>query len=175
MFRLCSFPLRLASILSIGALALPLGAHAAPPASLLTQPLALEAAAEALRSCERAGYRVSVAVVDTAGHPRAQLRGDRSTPHTFETAFRKAYSVITFGPNYGVETSAEVMTLMNRVPTLYQAILTLPHVTPLPGAVLIRSGGEAVGAIGLSGAPGGEKDEACARAGIAKIADRLAR
>lgn len=145
----------------------------AAPAPALPLTLAAEAAAEAVRACEAGGYRVSVAVLDPAGQAKVQLKGDLSTPHTGETAFRKAYSIITFGPNYNLETSGELGTMMSRNPAMYGAIVTLPNVGPLPGAVAIRVRGDYIGAIGVSGAPGGEKDEACARAGIAKIAERL--
>jgi len=107
------------------------------------------------------------------GQIKVQLKGDRSTPHTGQLAFRKAYSVVTFAPNYGLETSAEVGALMGRYPTIFSTIVTLPNVSPIPGAVAIKARGVHIGALGVSGAPGGEKDEACARAGIAKIADRL--
>lgn len=135
--------------------------------------LAVEAANETVRFCEGAGYHVSVAVVDVFGQAKVQLKGDDSTPHTQETAYRKAYTVITFGPNYKLETSAQVAALMSKTPAIYSAILTIPNVTPLPGAVAVKVNGEIIAAIGVSGAPGGDKDEACAQAGILKILDKL--
>lgn len=137
--------------------------------------MAAEAALEAVHACEAAGHRVSVAVVDAAGQLQVQLKGDRSTPHTGRFAFRKAYGVVTFAPNYGLETSAEVGTLLGRNPLVLQAVVSIPEVAPIPGAVAIKVKGAHAGAIGVSGAPGGDKDEACARAGIARIADRLPR
>jgi uncharacterized protein GlcG (DUF336 family) len=135
--------------------------------------LAIEAASETVRTCEAAGYNVSVAFVDIYGQARVQLKSDNSTPHTFATAYRKAYTVVTFGPNYNLETSGEIATSMSKNSALYGAVLSIPGVTPLPGAVAIKVKGNVIGAIGVSGAPGGEKDEACARAGILKISDRL--
>jgi uncharacterized protein GlcG (DUF336 family) len=135
--------------------------------------LAVEAASETVRSCEASGYNVSVAVVDMYGQAIVQLKGDRSTPHTKETAYRKAYAVISIGPNYKLETSTQVGALMSKNPAFYEAFLTIPNITPLPGAVAVMVNGEMIAAIGVSGAPGGDKDEACAQAGILKISDRL--
>jgi len=135
--------------------------------------LAVEAANETVKSCEASGYNVSVAVVDMYGQAIVQLKGDKSTPHTKETAYRKAYTVITIGPNYKLETSTQVAALMSKNSAFYEAFLTVPNITPLPGAVAVKVNGEMIAAIGVSGAPGGDKDEACAQAGILKISDRL--
>lgn len=148
-------------------------AQAVESSYMLPLNLAVEAATETVRSCEASGYNVSVAVLDLYGQARVQVRSDNSTPHTFDTAYRKAYTAITFGPNYNLETSGEVAALMSKNATLYQAVLTIPNVTPLPGAVVIKVKGKIIAAIGVSGAPGGDKDEVCARAGILKITDRL--
>jgi uncharacterized protein GlcG (DUF336 family) len=148
-------------------------AHAAAADYTLPLPLATEAALGAIHACEAAGYHVSAAVVDSAGQLQVQLKGDRSTPHTGHLAFRKAYSVVTFAPNYNLVTSAEVGALMSRNPTIFQTIVTLPNVAPIPGAVAIKWKDTHVGALGVSGAPGGDKDEACARVGITKISDRF--
>lgn len=135
--------------------------------------LAVEAANETIRSCEASGYNVSVAVVDMVGQAIVQLKGDKSTPHTKDLAYRKAYTVITFGPNYKLETSTQVLAWASKNPVFYEALLTVPNITPLPGAVAVKVNGEMIAAIGVSGAPGGDKDEACAQAGILKITDRL--
>lgn len=148
-------------------------ARAVPGEYTLPLDLATQAALEAVHACEAAGHRVSVAVVDAAGQLQVQLKGERSTPHTGRFAFRKAYSVASFAPNYGLETSAEVGALLGRNPSVLQAVTSIPEAAPIPGAVAIRVKGLHVGAIGVSGAPGGDKDEACARAGIARIADQL--
>ena len=147
--------------------------HAVAADEALPLGLALQAAEETLRVCEAAGYRVSVSVVDLAGQAKVLLKGDGSTPHTQDTAYRKAYSVVTFGVNYNLDSSAQVAAFLSKNPVLYSAVLTLPNVTPLPGAVAIKARDRFIAALGVSGAPGGDKDESCARAGIAKIADRL--
>jgi uncharacterized protein GlcG (DUF336 family) len=144
--------------------------HASGYALPLT--LAMEAAAEAVKSCEANGYPVTAAVVDTAGETRVLLKGDRSTTHTRETAFRKAYTLATLGPIFGFERLGPLAETMKANP--FQAsFLTVPNVILLPGAAAVVAKGEIVAAIGVGGAPGGEKDEACAVAGLAKIAARL--
>ena len=163
----------LVASLLVASLSLPPSAHAAESGYALPLDLAVEAASEAVRICESAGYQVSVAVLDAAGQATVQLKGDNSTPHTSDTAYRKAYSVVTFGRNYNWDTSAQVAAMLSKNPVLYSAVITLPNVTPLPGAVAIKVKGKHIGAIGVSGAPGGDKDEACAQAGIQKISDRL--
>jgi uncharacterized protein GlcG (DUF336 family) len=135
--------------------------------------LATDAAAKAVQSCEAKGYHVSAAIVDATGQMQVQLKGDDSTPHTGRLAYRKAYSAATFAPNYGLESSAEVGKLMSANPIVLQTIVTIPEVAPIPGAIVIKVKGRYIGAIGVSGAPGGENDETCARQGIAAIADRL--
>jgi len=134
--------------------------------------LAIEAAQEAVRSCESLNYRVSVAVVDFNGQTKVQLKGDNSPVITKDTSYRKAYTVITLGSVFSLDTSAKVAEMLAKNPNK-DAFLTVPNITPLPGAVAIKVNNEIVAAIGVGGAPGGEKDEVCARAGIMKIADRL--
>ncbi len=136
--------------------------------------LAVEAAIEALRSCEAAGYRVSVAVVDPSGEVKAAIKGDHSTVHTKDTSFRKAYTVVTLGPIFGFDTLSAFVERTKGNPAV-PAFMSLPNVILLAGGVAVRAHGEIVAAIGVGGAPGGEKDEACAAAGLGKIADRLPR
>lgn len=140
--------------------------------SSLPLALAVEAATEAVRACEASGYAISVSVVDRAGQVKVHLKGDGSTVHTKDTAYRKAYTIVTLGPVFNLTTSAEVAALMAKSPHK-AAFLTVPEITPLPGAVAIKAGNDIVAAIGVGGAPGGDKDEACALAGASKIADKL--
>jgi len=134
--------------------------------------LAIEAAREAVSSCSASGYSISVAVVDLSGQIKVQLKGDHSTIHTKDTAFRKAYTLVTLGPVFKLDTTGQVAEMMKDSPNR-AAFLTVPGITPLPGAVAIKAHSEIVAAIGVGGAPGGDKDQACARAGALKIADRL--
>lgn len=134
--------------------------------------LAVEAATAAVAACENAGYKVSVAVVDPSGETRAFVKGDHATVHTRDTAFRKAYTTVTLGPIFGFD-ALGVFVEKTRTSPVVASFLTVPSIILLPGAVSIRARGEIVGAIGVGGAPGGEKDEACAAAGLAVIKTRL--
>jgi uncharacterized protein GlcG (DUF336 family) len=149
-----------------------LSAQAGPAqAELLTQKtlpaaLALEIAHTAYDVCTQQGYHVSVAVVGLAGETVVALRGDGASPHTFENAQRKAYTARTFRIPSG-----EFAQRVKDNPTSGQA--QLANVIAIQGAVPIKAGDAVIAAIGVSGAPGGEKDEACAKAAIDKVADQL--
>ena len=125
--------------------------------------MALTIAETALAEC---GMRTSVAVVDRAGRLRVFLQGDGAQPHNIELARRKAYTANTFG-----RTSLE---WAQRTETNTPGQRALTDVIPLQGGVPIKVGNETIGAVGLSGAPmGGPQEEACGKAGIAKVADQL--
>jgi uncharacterized protein GlcG (DUF336 family) len=134
--------------------------------------LAMEAAAEAIRVCESNGYAVSASVLDTSGVVKLQAKGDHSTIHTRDSSFRKAYTVVTLGPIFRFNTSSGFAELAAKNPA-GPAISSLPDILPLAGGVAIKAGDEIVAALGVGGAPGGDRDEACARAGVAKIQDRV--
>ncbi len=134
--------------------------------------LAMEAASEAFRTCEASGYRVSVSVVDSSGVVKLQAKGDQSTIHTKDSSFRKAYTVITMAPIFKYDTNGQFVERLAKNPAA-PALASLPNIILLPGAVAVRAHGEVVAAIGVGGAPGGEKDEVCAQAGLTRIADRL--
>ena len=128
---------------------------------------AREAAAAALDRCRKDGYQVTVTVLNKSGRTKAVIHDDNAGPHTIENSFKKAYTSITFKANsgdYGKRIAA--------TPPPH-AQLHLSNVTTAEGALLIRSGNEIVGAIGVSGAPGGDKDAVCAQAGIDRIAKGL--
>jgi uncharacterized protein GlcG (DUF336 family) len=150
----------------------PVEAQVAKSGYALPLSLAMEAAAEAVRTCESNGYAVSAAVVDPAGVIKLQAKGDHSTIHTRDSSFRKAYTVVTLGPIFRFDTSSAFAELTAKSPT-GPALSSLPDVLPLAGGVAIKARDEIVAALGVGGAPGGDKDEACARAGVAKIQDRV--
>jgi len=114
----------------------------------------------AIEQCTKDGYKVSVTVVDKGGNVAAQLRGDGTAPHTMEFSRLKAYTARTRN-----QTSLETMKQMETMGFLRQ----IPGVVGVGGGVPIRAGNETIGGVGVSGAPGGEKDEVCANAGIAKV------
>jgi uncharacterized protein GlcG (DUF336 family) len=125
--------------------------------------MALTIAETALAEC---GAKTSVAVVDRAGRLRVLLQGDGASPHNIELARRKAYTALTFR-----QTSAEWAV---RTETTLSGQRMLADVIPLAGGVPIKIGDETIGGVGLSGAPmGGAQEEACAKSGIAKVADQL--
>ena len=134
--------------------------------------LALEAATEAVRVCAQRGYKVSATVVDMDGVPQVALRGDGATIHTGESSFEKAYTVVTVGPIFAFDTSSQFFDLTRTSPYAPR-LATVRNIMALPGAVAFKSKGAIVAALGVGGAPGGDKDEACAQAGVAKVADQL--
>lgn len=140
----------------------------------LSLALANEAAVEAVRACAEKGWPVSAAVVDASGETRVLLKGDHSTVHTRTSSFRKAYTVVTLGPVFGFDALSAFVEKTRNGPNT-EALASLPDVLLLAGGVAAKAKGEIVAAIGVGGAPGGEKDEACAAAGLARIADRLPR
>ncbi|WP_395018591.1 heme-binding protein [Dongia sp.] len=134
--------------------------------------LAMEAAAEGIRVCEDHGWHVTVTVVDAGGNIKLQAKGDGSTIHTKDASFRKAYTVVTMGPIFGFTVLGDWVEQLKTNP--YAATYaTLPNLFLLPGAVGVKIDGEMVAAIGVGGAPGGGNDEICAKAALARIADRL--
>jgi uncharacterized protein GlcG (DUF336 family) len=135
--------------------------------------LAVKAATKAIATCTSNGYPVSAVVVDPSGVIKLQAKGDHSTIHTTTSAFRKAYTVVTFGPIFRFDASSAFAALVAKNPN-GAALATLPDIALLPGGVAIKVGEEVVGALGVSGSPGGDKDEACAQAGVASIKDDLA-
>jgi uncharacterized protein GlcG (DUF336 family) len=130
--------------------------------------LAIKAANTAISTCASNGNRVSAAVVDLSGTVILEAKGDRSTISTTGTAERKAYTVIAFGPIFGFDASSAFADLVLKNP-LGAYLAATPGVAALPGAVAIKAGGQTVAALGVSGSPGGDKDEACAKAGVASI------
>ena len=132
----------------------------------LTAAIAITIAQTAIETCKANGYAVSATVVGRNGEIIVQVRGDNTPPHTVENSFRKAYTARTLRSPSGV--------LAERVkaePTL--PFIHLSNIIAFQGALPIKLGDETIGAAGASGAPGGEKDEACVKAGIDKVADQL--
>src|SRR5580698_207397 len=120
----------------------------------------------ALEQCTKDGYKVSITIVDKGGNVAAQLRGDGTNPHTMEFSRLKAYTARTRN-----QTSLQTMKMLEDPANAF--IRQIPGVVGVGGGVPIRAGTEVIGGVGVSGAPGGEKDEVCANAGIAKVADAL--
>ena len=132
----------------------------------LSASMALTIAETAIATCKTNGYAVSVTVVGRNGETIVQVRGDNTGPHTMENSMRKAYTARTFRIPSG-----EMVTRLKNDPTL--GLIHLSNVIANQGALPIKVGDDTIGAAGASGAPGGEKDEACIKAGIDKVADQL--
>jgi uncharacterized protein GlcG (DUF336 family) len=132
----------------------------------LSMATALTIATTAIETCKGQGYRVSSTVVGRNGEVIVQLRGDDTGPHTIENSQRKAYTARTFRIPSG-----EFAKRVKDNPTTGQVYLS--GVIANQGALPIKIGEEVIGAAGVSGAPGGEKDEACVKAGLDKVADQL--
>jgi uncharacterized protein GlcG (DUF336 family) len=127
---------------------------------------ALAIATTAADTCKAQGNRVSVTVVGREGQVIVQLRGDGASPHTIENSQRKAYTSRTFRIPSG-----EFAKRLHDNPTL--GLVHLSGVIAAQGALPIQVGDDVIGAVGVSGSPGGDKDEVCAKAGLDKVADQL--
>ena len=139
----------------------------------LSAALANELVGETVAICAKKGYRVWAVVVNLDGVRQAVLRGDGAPIHSQDNAYYKAYSSasLTLGRNEG--STKEVRDRMAKAAPSTVPSTPLPNVTYAVGGVTIRAGGAAIGAIGVSGAPGGQFDEECAREALAKIQDRI--
>jgi uncharacterized protein GlcG (DUF336 family) len=133
----------------------------------LTPEVALEAAQAAMKKCRDNGYQVAVAVVDRFGQPQVMLRDRFAGLPAADTATRKAYTALSFRSDTG-ELANSI-----RSGRLDPGLARLPHVAMLAGGLMIEAGGTLLGGIGVSGAPGGDKDGECAKAGLDAIRDKI--
>ena len=144
-------------------------AIAAEPATIslkaLTPETALKAAQAALAKCRAAGFQVAVAVVDRSGLPQVMLRDRYAGAHTPETATNKAWTAVSFRTN----TTELLKITQPGQPS--SGIRNLPRVVAVGGGVMIEAADRIVAGIGVSGAPRGDADDVCARAGIKAVAD----
>lgn len=135
---------------------------------VLSPDLALKAADAALRSCRKDGYQIAVAVVDRFGVQQVMLRDRFAGPHTPSTATRKAWTAVSFRTGT-VELTGRVL-----ADPEIGGVRSVEGALVLGGGVPIEAAGSIVGGIGISGAPSGTLDEACAQAGIEAIEDDIA-
>src|SRR4051812_22897635 len=132
----------------------------------LSLAMATTIAMTAVDSCKAAGYNVSVHVMGRNGEVLVALRNDKAGPNTFENSMKKAYTARTFRIPSG-----KFAENVGQNPVA--GALMLANVVAARGALPIMIGQETIGAVGVSGAPGGDKDELCAQAGIDKVAGDL--
>ncbi len=132
--------------------------------SVLPLSLAGKATQASLDACNKDGYQVSVSIVDRAGVLRAMVRADGAGSHTVDSSRKKAYTAASLR-----RSTTELAELINKVPTLQALGKMNDHVLMLGGGFPIEIGGEIVGGIGVSGAPGTHLDDACALIGLGAI------
>ena len=127
--------------------------------------LAVDIARQAVLECRKIGYQVSAVVVDRSGLVRAAVRDDLAARQTLEISERKASAVIMAGVDSGtfVKSRKDIKEEMNHVTGIIM----------LEGGLQIMAGGYRIGAVGVSGAPGGDKDAACAKKAIKKYQERI--
>jgi uncharacterized protein GlcG (DUF336 family) len=129
--------------------------------------VAFDLARASLLDCRQRGFQVAVAVVDRFGVTQVVLRDRFAGPHTPTTASGKAWTAVTFRTN-----TTELIALTQ--PGMPQSGMRgLPGVVILGGGMTVEAAGTLVGAIGVSGGPGGDADDACAKAGIEAIRDKI--
>lgn len=133
----------------------------------LTPETALAAAQAALQRCRAQGFQVAVAVVDRAGLTQVLLRDRFAGPHTVTVAQDKAWTALSF------RTSTQELVRLTQPGQPMSGLRGVDRVLAIGGGVMVEGGGNLLGAIGVSGAPGGEADEDCAKAGLKAIADRI--
>ena len=157
------------TLFSLTLLAASLPALAAQPDVLPVKQISLELARDiamdAVETCRKDGYTVSAVVLDRAGNVQAALRDTLAPRHTLEIAERKAGMSIMSGSESGEFRAArgDIRPELNHINGLIV----------MDGALPIRAAGSLIGAVGISGAPGGEKDAACAAAALKKAEERL--
>ena len=159
------------TVCGIGALAIACSVTSTTNAQLITTkqlslPIAVAIAQTAVQTCKQQGYNVSVHVIGNMGEILVAMRGDNTGPHTMENSMRKALA--SRGQRIPSGQFAE-----NVAKTPNAGALRLGNMIPARGALPIKAGEDVIGAAGASGAPGGDKDEACVKAGIDKVTDQL--
>ena len=154
------------AVLTVAMTALATGAQAQLPSTkILTLDVAQSIAQEAMAKCRADGFKVTVLVVDGLNATKAMLRDDGAAASTTEMARMKATSTMLYNRPSGPANPP-------------------PPGTPAPPAVIagtvnaqggvpIKVGDATIGAVAVSGAPGGDKDVVCANAALAKVADKL--
>ena len=129
--------------------------------------VAFDLARAALQQCRKDGYQVAVVVMDRFGRPLVTLRDRFAGVLALELANGKAWTAVNFARNTSDLIDAIKSGEMN------PATATLPKVTMLSGGLIVEAGGSLLGSVGVAGALGGARDEACVRAGIAAVRDKL--
>jgi uncharacterized protein GlcG (DUF336 family) len=122
---------------------------------------AMELATASLERCRADGFKVTVTVLNRHGRQAVVLSDDGVNPHTIENSLRKAYTAFT--------TRLPSAEMGKRPQPGLAGFLLLDNITTIEGGLPILAGKDLIGSVGVSGAPGGEKDAACAQTGIDKV------
>jgi uncharacterized protein GlcG (DUF336 family) len=156
-------------LLAFLAAAFPFGANAQEDGALVSYQMmkpeiALALAQATMDDCRARGYQVSVTVTDRFGLPQVVLRDRYAGPHTLETSRRKAWTAASF------RTDTLAFSELTQAGQGLSGIRHVSDVAAIGGGIPVEAAGTLVGAVGVSGAPGGDLDHACAEAGIEAIA-----
>jgi uncharacterized protein GlcG (DUF336 family) len=133
----------------------------------LSPEVALEAAQAALKKCRDNGFQVAVVVVDRFGQPQVLLRDRYAGSPAADIATAKGYTALSF------RRSTAELARMVRDGQMDANLARMPRLAMLAGGLAIETGGTLLGGIGVSGAPGGDKDEECAKAGLDAVRDKI--
>lgn len=133
----------------------------------MTPETALTAARAALEACRKQGYQVAVAVTDRSGVVQVLLRDRFAGPHTIDVAANKAWTAASF------RTSTLELAAETQAGRPSSGLRNLPRFLAVGGGRTVEASGSMLGAIGVSGGPGGEADDGCAAAGIKAIAEAI--
>ena len=139
----------------------------------LSAALANQLVGDSVANCAKNGYKVVAVVVDLDGVRQALLRGDGAPIHSMDNAYYKAYTIASLGLARKEETTKAIADRMAKSPATTVPQTPLPNVTYAQGAIAIMAGGQTIGGLGVSGAPGGQFDEECARGALDKIKDKM--
>lgn len=156
--------LAVATLLLVGAFSMTALSQELLTQKVMSIDMAQTIAQTAVAQCRADGYRVTATVLDAGGQPKVLIRDDGAGLGTIDLSRRKAYAALIFRRTSGE--TAKAFGAMSPPPNIDGTVM-------LAGGVPIKAGMDTIGAIGVSGAPGGDKDEACANAGLKKVADKL--
>ena len=134
---------------------------------VLTPEAAQKAVNAAMAECRRQGFQVAVAVVDRAGVTQSLLRDRFAGAHTPDVAADKAWTAVSF------RTPTTELARATQPGQPSSGLRSVQRFTAVGGGLTIEAAGSIVGGIGVSGAPSGDADDSCARAGIAALRDDL--
>jgi uncharacterized protein GlcG (DUF336 family) len=134
---------------------------------VLTPEAAQKVVNAALADCRKRGFQVAVAVVDRSGVAQAMVRDRFAGAHTPDVAVNKAWTAVSF------RTDTTELAKATQPGQASSGLRNVPRFTAVGGGVAIQAAGSVIGGIGVSGAPSGDADDSCAKAGIASVQDEL--